>query len=1140
MRWILTILLILMQAMTAAAQDDKDRITRYIEEALSDQGREVRIEGFSGALNSRAKMKKLTIADETGIWLTLTDAVLDWNRTALLRGRIEINELSAARIDLPRLPAPGGGGASPEAGTFALPELPVSVNIGKISVERVDLGEPVIGIAASVSITGSVVLAEGQGAAKLAITRLDGPSGAFRLDAAFANETRVLAIDLSLVEAAGGLTASLLKLPGKPALDLSITGNSVIDDFSADMVLKSNGQQRLAGRISTRQMPVPDSGNIADTPTRMITTDIAGDLAPLFVPEYGAFFGSDVALKSQISLFPDGRASLDTLTVTSAALRLTGNVLLSADRLPERFRLEAVLQGSGEGLVLLPISGPKTRVRRAALSASFDSRLGDAWTLTGDLQGLARPSLALDGLHFTSNGVIRHGQTREVTARIDGVALGIDLADPALAAALGSALTLGADIGWRDGQPLDVSNLKLDAQGLVLSGAGMVHGLSSAATIEGAAEARVTSLTRFSALAGRPLAGGLEAKISGKAALLTGEFDLDLTALATDLGLGIPNIDKALAGESRLNISALRNTKGLTLRAASVRASGGNAEASGQITTGQSDVHFKAALKNTGQFIDGLDGPAELTGRAVEDASGWTVDLNAEGPRAIALSAQIAVPHGAPANAQIEANIGSVAWIVPDLAGPAHIRGSIIEAGQQWAIDAQAEGPGSSTLKMTGQIAMDAQSAALNLKGSLPLALLNRRLKPRLAQGLMQFDLRLDGPLLLSSLSGQLRTKGARLSLPALRNALTGIDATVTLAGSSAEIKATSAVATGGNLSVKGRVGLQAPFATNIAVQLESVKITDPKLYKTKANGALTLTGSAPANLLLAGRIVLGKTEILVPSTGIGALGEIPPITHVKEPTQVHQTRAFAGLLDTGPEDEAGSATAVGLDVEVIAKNRIFVRGRGLDAELGGKLRLTGTTNDVIPQGRFELIRGRLDILGKRLNLEEGSANLQGDLIPTLNLVARTTSEDAELSVIVEGPADAPEISFKSDPELPEDEVLARLLFGRDIATISPLQAAQLASAVATLAGRGGTGIVERMRKRTGFDDLDVASNAEGGTTVRAGKYINKKTYTNVEVDSDGQSRINLNLDLTRTTKLRGKVGTDGNTGIGLFFERDY
>ena len=168
------------------------------------------------------------------------------------------------------------------------------------------------------------------------------------------------------------------------------------------MVLRSDGQERLAGRIGTRTPPSLTTRT--DTPARLIEADIAGDLTPLFAPQYRAFFGPDVALNSRISLFSDGRASLDNLTISAAALRLTGEVALSADRLPEHFRLDAVLQDAEGGLVLLPLSGPETRVRSATISADFDSRLGDTWSLTGNLNDLQRTALTLDNLLFTAGG----------------------------------------------------------------------------------------------------------------------------------------------------------------------------------------------------------------------------------------------------------------------------------------------------------------------------------------------------------------------------------------------------------------------------------------------------------------------------------------------------------------------------------------------------------------------------------------------------------------------------------------------------------------------------------------------------------------------------------------------------------------
>lgn len=99
--------------------------------------------------------------------------------------------------------------------------------------------------------------------------------------------------------------------------------------------------------------------------------------------------------------------------------------------------------------------------------------------------------------------------------------------------------------------------------------------------------------------------------------------------------------------------------------------------------------------------------------------------------------------------------------------------------------------------------------------------------------------------------------------------------------------------------------------------------------------------------------------------------------------------RAEAG---DDPAAEA-SGPGFGLDLQLNAPNRIYVRGRGLDAELGGALNLSGTTNRIISAGRFELIRGRLDILGKRFLLDEGSVQFQGDFIPYIRFVTSTDTE---------------------------------------------------------------------------------------------------------------------------------------------------
>jgi translocation and assembly module TamB len=199
-----------------------------------------------------------------------------------------------------------------------------------------------------------------------------------------------------------------------------------------------------------------------------------------------------------------------------------------------------------------------------------------------------------------------------------------------------------------------------------------------------------------------------------------------------------------------------------------------------------------------------------------------------------------------------------------------------------------------------------------------------------------------------------------------------------------------------------------------------------------------------------------------------------------------------------------------------------------------------GNTSQIIPSGAFNLIRGRLDILGRRLVLSRADLQLEGSFVPTLLIQAETESDGVVSIVTIEGPADDPAVTFTSIPDLPQEEALARLLFGRGLDNLSALQATQLANAIAVLAGRGGEGIVNRLRQGFGLDDLDLTTSDNGETALTAGKYISDNAYTEIEIEQGGKSQISLNLDLRPGVTVRGRVSDDGQTGIGIFVERDY
>ena len=260
-----------------------------------------------------------------------------------------------------------------------------------------------------------------------------------------------------------------------------------------------------------------------------------------------------------------------------------------------------------------------------------------------------------------------------------------------------------------------------------------------------------------------------------------------------------------------------------------------------------------------------------------------------------------------------------------------------------------------------------------------------------------------------------------------------------------------------------------------------------PQLFEATVSGDLEITGPLARGPDLGGRLRLDSMELRIPRVGLTGPAYVPPgIEHLGESGAAQTTRARAGIFQG--ETNGRQRNPSRLDLSIDAPNRIFIRGRGLDAELGGTLRLTGTTADLIPIGQFNLIRGRLDLLGNRFALNEGFASLQGDFMPFVRLIASTEREGVSARVVLQGRANAPELLIRNPaPKLPQEEIVSLLLFGRGFETLSLFQAAQLASSLATLSGQS-EGILEKLRRNVGLDDLDVRTNEEGEATVRVGR----------------------------------------------------
>lgn len=1156
-----------------AQQDDRSYLTALLEDNLSGAGRQVVITGFEGALSSRAKIASLTIADDNGVWLTLNDVALDWNRSALLTGAVSVNELTAAEIVIERLPVAGESAPSPEAGDFALPELPVSVEIAKVAAGRIVLGASILGSPVEGEFSAALSLIGGEGKANLRLERTDaGPEGLISLEADYSNTSRRLSVDLSAREGAGGIAAGLMGLPGTPSASLEIHGEGPFSDFSADVSLATEGVDRLAGKVTVKATEDAATGFAAD---------LSGDLAPLFLPDYAEFFGNRVALTVDGVRHADGRLALNRLDLSAKALTLAGSLALAADGLPQQFDLTGRIAAADGAPVLLPLTTDlPVKVTSADIALGFDAGQDEGWRAEARITGLDRADFRASRLTLTGSGRIARGTAPRIGATLRFDAEGLSPTDTALAAALGSFVSGDAVLYWTEGDgALSIPRLNLIGEDYSAKLGGQIAGLDAALTVTGHAEATMADLSRLSGLAGRPLGGAGVVTVKGSVSPLTHAFDTEITAEGTNLSAGIAELDGLLKGASRVEVSARRDQTGTELRRMTLAATSLSVTAQGRIASTGSDLTADLAFADLGvmgsRYGGSLQGSARLTGTL--DDGHATLDANGTGLRVgqteadkllagqSAVTLALALKDGAVqveraevTNPQVKATatgsitagvqklditarLANLGLLLPEFPGALTVSGSVAQEAAGLNVDLAGTGPGGIDATLVGRLASDFSSGDLALKGRSQAALANAFISPRSVQGGVGFDLRLNGPLALSSLAGTISLADGRLADPGLKFGLLGITARADLRAGRMVLDATLPVSTGGQITLAGSAAMTAPFAGDLKVGLRRVTLRDPDLYETLVNGDLTVSGPLAGGAQIAGRLALIETELRVPSTGFGGAAGIEGLRHLSEPADVRTTRSRAGLLDDGAAG-GGSAggPAYGLDIVVSAPNQLFVRGRGLDAELGGELRLLGTSAAVVPSGAFNLIRGRLEILGKRLDLSQALLQMEGELVPYLLIVAETVTDDATVGVTIEGPATDPEVSFTSSPDMPDEEILAQLLFGQDLQNLSALQALQLANAVATLAGRGGEGVVDRLRKGFGLDNLDVKTTTTGGAEVTAGKYLTRNVYSEISVDETGKSAITLNLDVSRSITLRAEASSEGTTGVGVYLEKDY
>ncbi|MGF3022782.1 translocation/assembly module TamB domain-containing protein [Methylobacterium aquaticum] len=936
----------------------------------------------------------------------------------------------------------------------------------------------------------------------------------------------------------------------------------------------------LSGRVAVKALLSGDPGRAG------VTADVEANTDKLLLgtPALDRTLGREPRFTGRLTRLPDGYAvqaarlsgAAVTATVdgraTEAKADMTGRVELTDlatldPDLAGRAGLDARLTGSLEHPdVALTVSAPEARaLGRPIRDLAATATVTDA---TGALDGTVALSGRVDGKPLSGDLHLARSGADWVLDRL-GVTLGSVALTGRAAFDPASRLAEGA-VSLKAGNLDDLSALaltrlagRLDAA-IALSRAGGRQDATVRATGEGVRGAGV-ALSRLDAdLAGTDLWNS--PRVTGRLAadrLVAGSETIEAIRLdakpapdGSDLVLQARARGFALDGAARLvpaaqprldlaRFSAVRGgdrlalagpatltiqNDGVAIRGLAIAAGSGRASLDG--TIGQTlDLRLglkslplaMARIASPSLTLSGtLDGEAALTGPAASPEGRYALSV-----------ARLVTPETR--SAGLPPIDAKAAGRIED--GRAGLDGTIT-AGRGLQVT------------LSGSLPVEAGGAlALRTRGTLDAALANTLLAAggQRLTGRVAVDAGINGTLQAPRIDGAAVLTGGSFTDPLNGVSLTDIQGRVAGRGDTLVIeRLTAATRNGGTLQVQGRVAVDpaAGFPGTLTIRADRAELVSSPLMTLITGLNLSLTGPLARTPRVAGQVDVASLAVSVPDRLPATVQPLPGIRHVNTPPQMRARLAARAKREAASRRGRKAPPFLAtLDLTVNAPGRITVRGRGIDAELGGSLRLTGTSAAPVANGAFAMRRGRIQIIGQNLDFMRGRLTFAGDLTaPELDFLAQSQAGDVTAKIAVTGPANQPDFALSSEPPLPQDEVLSRLLFKKASGGLSPFQALQLAQAVAQLSGGAdGPDLFESARKRLGLDSLDIQAGSKGGPAIGLSRALGERVNVGVRAGARPEdSAATITYDVTGRIKVQGEAGADGRTAVGVGAEWEY
>jgi translocation and assembly module TamB len=445
------------------------------------------------------------------------------------------------------------------------------------------------------------------------------------------------------------------------------------------------------------------------------------------------------------------------------------------------------------------------------------------------------------------------------------------------------------------------------------------------------------------------------------------------------------------------------------------------------------------------------------------------------------------------------------------------------------------------TLAVSGRLALDSKTPwDVSAQGRINLSILQIFNPDLLASGESVISLRVQGPLSEPDVEGRLELQKASLFLRDFSNGVNDANGLILFDRNRATVQNLTAVTGGGKITFENGsfVGFRGEaLVYRVQVTAENVRYRSQDGVSLTVNAALGLVGTSD-NSVLSGSVTVMRT-VFNPRTDVGSLlaSTARPVSEPVTPNEYLRGIQFDVRVVSAPSLELETSLTRNIQADV-------------------NLRVRGTPDRPVILGGISVSSGEIEFFGNKYSINRGDVNFYNPskIEPIIDMDLETKVRGIAVDISFSGSLNKLNFSYRSDPPLEANEILALLAVGRTPSTSGPLansptttNAAYLATSSNPLLGQAIAPSSGRLEKFFGVGHIKIDPQLDDITSVPQARLTFEQqvstevtlTYiTNLAVTN--QQIVRIEWDLSKRWSVVALRDENGAFGIDFQFKKRY